>query len=211
MGRRDRLDAISEVTTEQGGYLTAAQAARIGVPHERLADLAHSGDLRRVRRGVYATREASTGPLEDTITAWLSTEQARFPWERADGPPAAVVSHRSAAGIWELGTINPGEPDLTTQRNARQGRGITFHRARIGPQDWVWWQPPRGPAMPVTTPARTIIDLLIDGEEPSYIERAIAEASERRIATAHQLRQAAERRRARHRSLIEQIARMAGA
>lgn len=211
MGRRDHLDSITEITADQGGYLTAAQAARMGVPHERLAELVHSGDLRRVRRGVYATREAKVSPLEDTIAAWLSTEQARFPWERTETPPGAVVSHRSAAGIWELGTVNPGEPDLTVQRNARQGRGIRFHRVRLGPEDWVWWQPPRGPAMPVTTPARTIVDLLIDGEEPSYLERATNEAAQRGIATARQLRQAARRRRSRHGALIEQITRMAGA
>ena len=208
MGRSQHLDLISEVAAEQGGFVTAAQASRAEVPHERLPDLVASGDLRRVRHGVYATRGVSVGPMEDTIAAWLSTERDRYPWERGDTPPSAVVSHRSAAEIWGLGTIVPGLPELTTQRSARPGRGITFHRLPLGREDWRWWRREGGPALPVTTPARTIIDLLLDGEELEYIERAIREAIAVGLITEPQLVEAARRRRARNRGLIQTLTRL---
>ena len=209
MGRREYLNQISEVAVDQGGYVTSAQAARAGVPHERLPELVAGGDLRRVRNGVYATRGVSVGPLEDTIAAWLSTERERYPWERASTPPNAVVSHRSAASIWGLGTIIPELPALTTARSARAGRGIEFHRLSVGSGDWRWWRPEGGPDLPVTTPARTIVDLLIDGEEPSYIERAIREAAAAGLASEADLLDAARRRRSRHRWLVDALARMA--
>lgn len=208
MGRREYLNQISEVAVDQGGYITAAQAARAGVPHERLPELVGGGDLRRVRNGVYATRGVSVGPLEDTIAAWLSTERERYPWERGGATPNAVVSHRSAASIWGLGTIIPGLPALTTARSARPGRGIEFHRLSVADDDWRWWRPEGGPDLPVTTPARTIVDLLIEREEPSYIQRAIREAAARGLASETELLDAARRRRSRNRWLVDTLARM---
>jgi predicted transcriptional regulator of viral defense system len=208
MGRREYLDQISEVAADQGGYITAAQAARSGVPHERMPELVAAGDLRRVRNGVYATRGVSVDPLEDTIAAWLSTERERYPWERSGTTPNAVVSHRSAASIWGLGTIIPELPALTTARSARPGRGIEFHRLPVGDDDWRWWRPEGGPDLPVTTPARTIVDLLIEREEPSYIERAIREAAVGGLASETELLDAARRRRSRNRWLVETLTRM---
>ena len=208
MGRSDYLDRISEIATDQGGYVTAAQAARMGVPHERLPDLVRGGDLRRIRQGVYATRGVPVDTMEDTVAAWLSTERGRYPWEHGDTPPSAVVSHRSAAAIWGLGTIIPGLPELTTQRSTRPGRGIRFHRVPLSGEDWRWWRPDTGPALPVTTPARTIVDLLIDGEELSYVERAIREATATRLTSESQLVEAARRRRTRNRGLIQTITRL---
>ena len=39
MARSDSLARIAEVASDQGGYITAAQASRAGVPHERLPEL----------------------------------------------------------------------------------------------------------------------------------------------------------------------------
>jgi hypothetical protein len=54
-----------------------------------------------------------------------------------------------------------------------------------------------GVQLPVTTPARTIVDLVLDNHEPSYLRRAIAEAIERGAATADDIMDAA-RHRKRH-------------
>ena len=40
-----------------------------------------------------------------------------------------------------------------------------IHPARLGSDDWAWLQADSGMHLPVTTPARTIVDLLLDGEE----------------------------------------------
>jgi hypothetical protein len=52
-----------------------------------------------------------------------------------------------------------------------------------------------GLRLPVTTPARTIIDLLASGEEPSYVQRAMVEALASGRATAAEIMEAARHRR----------------
>lgn len=53
----------------------------------------------------------------------------------------------------------------------------------------------------VTTPARTIVDLLLAGHEPSYVRRAISEATKDGRMTARDLHEAAARRRQRSQRL----------
>lgn len=194
MRRTEALDRITEIAAEQSGYLTTAQAERLGVDRTRLAALASGGDLRRVRQGVYAARGIQHA-FEPEIAAWLSFERGRLPWERPKRSPSAVLSHRSAATIWNLGTLIPELPALTVPRRlSSRGRGIEIHTARLGREDWTWERLDGGIRVPVTTPARTILDLAVAGEEPSYVERALREADERGLASAADLRTSAARR-----------------
>jgi hypothetical protein len=62
--------------------------------------------------------------------------------------------------------------------------------------------------LPVTTPARTIVDLVIAKEEPSYVERAIREALGDRRLNREDLLQTAQRRRKRHAGLVAELTRM---
>jgi predicted transcriptional regulator of viral defense system len=205
MPRSEDLDALQEIAAEQGGYFTAAQAARFGVPQTNLARLAGSEDVRRVRRGVYAMRHARNR-LEDEIGAWLSVDRKRLPWERRDDP-VAVVSHASAAGVHGLGTLIPRQPALTAapeHRSATRASGIEFHVAPLAREDWEWVDA-EGTRLPVTTPARTIVDTILSGEEPSYVIRAIAEALDLDTMTPADLVAAARRRKTKTATLTQRI------
>jgi predicted transcriptional regulator of viral defense system len=205
MAREDVLPILLEIAADQGGYVTARQAERLGVRPSRLARLTETDDVRRVRRGVYAMRHAHHR-LEPEIGAWLSVDRERLPWERDDAA-VAVLSHASAAGIHDLGSVIPREPAITVppeRRSATRGKGIELHVASLGPNDWMWVRAD-DLRLPVTTPARTVVDLLLSGEEPSYVERAIAESMADGRLTPDALLDAARRRKTRTASLLARL------
>lgn len=195
MKAQDALARISAIAAEQGGLISSRQAVRLGVPQAALVRLAERGLLRRVRRGVYrvAIGRAAT-PHEDVLAAWLALSGDDLPWEQR--PPRAIISHASAAAIHGLGTIIPTLPELTTERQAGAREGIISHTAPFGGEDWQWMTLADVRA-PVTTPARTIIDLWLAQEEADYLERAIAQWFPDRGEAHTQLRKVLGRRRRR--------------
>jgi hypothetical protein len=83
------------------------------------------------------------------------------------GPEAAVISHRSAAAVWELGPTPSGAVDVTTLRRSASTDQIRVHRSRrLEPEDITAID-----GLPVTTPTRTLIDLA-DVLTPHRLERA---------------------------------------
>ena len=193
MQRSEALEALLEAASEQGGYVTAGQAIRLGLGRDDIARLTASSDLRRVRRGVFAMRHADRHH-EDEIATWLRFERDRLPWDRAN-EPRAVLSHASAAALHGLGTIIPTRPVVTlTHGRPPHIADIEVHKVPLRREDWDWLDL-GSVKLPVTTPARTIVDLLLDGQEPSYIERAVAEARRRRIADDASIMDAARHRK----------------
>jgi predicted transcriptional regulator of viral defense system len=201
MLRKDALDALLEIASEQGGYVTTAQAGRLGLVRDDLIRLVTSGDLTRTRRGVYRMRHAPQ-QHEDEIAAWLALERGSLPWERKNDPQA-VISHESAAAMHGLGTIIPMRPTLTLRPDSRRypsAGDIVVHRAPLRTDDWSWHD--NGALkLPVTTPARTIIDLLLDKQEPSYLTRATREALSTQLLTPDELMDSARHRKSRTASL----------
>lgn len=206
MLRREALDNLLEVASEQGGYVTTAQASRLGLVRDDLFRLMESGDLQRVRRGVYRMRHAQL-QHEDEIATWLTIERGRLPWE-CKGEPQGVLSHESAAAIHQLGTIIPMRPTLTLRPDVRRypnASDIVVHRAPLRTEDWAWYD--AGSLMlPVTTPSRTIVDLLLDKQEPSYLARATREALSAQLLTPGQLMDSARHRKSQTASLQERAA-----
>jgi predicted transcriptional regulator of viral defense system len=202
MNRGDALETLLEAANEQGGYVSAAQATRLGVERRDIERLIASGDLQRVRRGVYRMRHAQSH-FEDDIAAWLHLQRDVLPWEN---PPRAVLSHDSAAAIHRLGTIIPTRPSLTVLRGARTTEldDIELHRDRLGDADWAW-EHADNLRLPVTTPARTIVDLILAKQEPSYVDRAVREALVRHLISPQQLADAARGRKRRTASLQARV------
>jgi predicted transcriptional regulator of viral defense system len=211
--RSEALEALLEAASEQGGYVTASQATRLGLARDDVARLVDNGDLQRLRRGVFRMRHAGA-QHEDDVAAWLHFERDRLPWERR-GATNVVLSHESAAALHRLGTIIPRRPTVTLLPDSGRSAhvaDIEVHRAPLRETDWAWSEV--GPLkLPVTTPARTIVDLLLDKQEPSYVARATREALAERVATPAEIMDAARHRKsrtgalqARTGSLLESIA-----
>jgi predicted transcriptional regulator of viral defense system len=206
MRRSEALEALLEAASEQGGYVTASQATRLGLARDDIARLVDFGDLQRVRRGVFRMRHADARH-DDEVAAWLHFERDRLPWERQRGTNA-VLSHESAAALHNLGTIIPRQPTVTVLPESGRSPHVTeidVRRASLHDEDWAWSD--IGPLkLPVTTAARTIVDLLLDKQEPSYVLRAVREALAKGLTTPAKIMDAARRRKSRNASLQARVA-----
>lgn len=107
----------------------------------------------------------------------------------------AVLSHLSAASLWEIGALHgPAEPVHVSVTGSRRGprTGVRIHR--VGRLDTA--EVTRRSGVPVTTPARTLLDL---GRcvPPRELERAVALALRHRLCTPGALRRLLHRNRGR--------------
>ncbi len=136
--------AIAELATLQYGVVAGRQLAGIGLRSTAVADRAAAGRLHRVHRGVYAVGH----PLLSRRGEWIAAVLALG--------PGALLSHASAAALWDLTGPRGGRVDVTApDRNGRARRpGIAVHRSRIpDPESTVHER------IPVTSVARTLLDL----------------------------------------------------
>jgi len=195
--RQTAAKLISDVAREQAGYVTAAQAKRLGIEGNDLVRLARQGDLRRASPGVYALPGSFPGPREETIAGWLRLVGDRLPWDLAE--PSAIASHATAATINGFGTFVPASPTFTVRRRRFQplDDSIRLFTAQLDPADWQWSAVPEGIRLPVTTPARTIVDLAYSGEEQAHVLDALEEARERGLVSDADVAEAAVRRSSR--------------
>jgi very-short-patch-repair endonuclease len=152
------------------GVVTSAQLIEAGLTPKAIAHRVKSGWLVRLHRGVFLV-----GPLE----APLSRAKAAV---LAAGE-GAVLSHLAAAAVWEFLAPRPGPIDVTLPgRNARNRPGIRLNRVtRLHPADIT-----RRHDLPVTSPARTVLDLATR-LTPHHLARAINEAQVQRRLTPHSL------------------------
>lgn len=162
------LDAIiARLAARQHGVFTRSQAQKAGATrgqiHRRILSglwLQHSRDT-LLLAGAPKTRE-------QTLLASCMT------WG-----PAAVVSHRAAASMWLLEGLHLDHPELTVPRGKRHREhgSVVIHRNQLERIDVT-----RIGCIPVTTPARTLIDLAAVVHR-DLLEEALDDALRRRLVT----------------------------
>ncbi|MDQ6796444.1 MAG: hypothetical protein M3011_00225 [Actinomycetota bacterium] len=103
------------------------------------------------------------------------------------GGTSAVASHRSAAAVFGLRGVGWGQPEITVRGTARpRMHGVILHRSQLDAAD----RGRRG-AIPVTRPARTLLDLAV--VEPAVVEGALDDALVRGLTTLGSLGRMLER------------------
>ena len=140
------------------------QLLAAGFVARSIAHRVETGRLIRLHRGVYAVGHRPPSPHARAMAAVLACG------------PGAVLSHRSAAALWDLGRW-PREVEVIA-RNARQHDGIRVHRSRTLTRADIT----RHYAIPVTTPARTLKDLARVLNPPA-LTRAVNEARLRQLVS----------------------------
>lgn len=150
--------AIAQLADRQYWIVSTNQLTGAGLDKDRILHRVRTGRLRRIHQGVYAVGH---GALSDEGW-WIAAALAcGHNLGREAGSVlvhwGAAISHRSAACLW--GMLGQGETAIDVVvaggggRRAR--RGIRLHRSRsLTPTDVTLRR-----GIPVTTPARTIVDL----------------------------------------------------
>jgi very-short-patch-repair endonuclease len=136
------LDAsVAEVAFRQHGVISVAQLRAAGVRHDAVRRRVERGELHRLHRAVYAV-----GHRRISARGWL--------WAAilaCGGPERAMLSHRSAAAVWDL-MPQPRITDVTTTRESRSQPGIRVHRGRPKERATI-------DGLPATSPTGTLLDL----------------------------------------------------
>jgi hypothetical protein len=151
--------------------VTRAQA-RSHLTRKQLERRLASGRLMVARRGVYLFAGASPGPWHELGSAQLAAG------------PAAVISHRAAAELWELRGFADELPELTVPAPMwPRIEGVRAHQSRRLPGSHVTTRH----GMPVTVPARTLADLAA-AVTPGFFDCMVDECLRRRLTDLEELR-----------------------
>ncbi|MFV2145839.1 MULTISPECIES: type IV toxin-antitoxin system AbiEi family antitoxin domain-containing protein [Isoptericola] len=179
--------AVAEIAAGQWGLLTTAQATAAGVSRMMLSRMAERGELERITHGVYATPAGAGDELSEKRAAWLSIEPNRLAYERlAESPPTGVLSHATAAGLHQAGDLLEAQVEVTLPTRYRARRPeVRAHRGTLRSDEVTLVD-----GLPVTTPARTVADLLADGHDRDHVATVVADMLKRSIVTVSELESA---------------------
>lgn len=163
-------ETIAALATAQRCRMARWQLLAAGLSSSSIDRLVHSGHLVRVHRCVYAVPGTAELPLARETAAVLACG------------PGAMLSHHSAAVLWQL-RLGVSDPIHITVPDERRGTsskpGIRVHRSTtLAREDIVLHH-----GLPVTSPARTLLDVAATLPD-SDLERLLAEAVFARRLTA---------------------------
>lgn len=158
--------AIAALADRQHGVIAHRQLVDLGYGARAIENRVATARLHPVHKGIYAVGRRSLAPKGHVMAAALACG------------PNAVISHRSAAALWELRPTDQIRIDVTVPGGSRQNRSkIRVHRTRkplcledIAQRDNI----------PATSVARTILDLA-PISRPEQLTRVLEQAERMRL------------------------------
>lgn len=152
---------VADLAGRQHGVVEYSQLLEIGLSDDTIWRWVQAGRLHRRHRGVYAAGHPTL------------TVHGRFLAAVFACGAGAVLSHESAGVLWGLRKPRGPRIDVTvpTPGGRRRHRLVIPHRSPLGPDDVTTKD-----GIPVTTPARTVIDLA-DILSRRDLERTLDEAA----------------------------------
>lgn len=184
MNVREVLRVLAELSSAQWGMFTSQQASQRGVTRLNLSRLADSGDLIRIRHGVYGDAGAAFDEHQDLRAAWLSSEPTLLAEERIALPVANVtVSGVSSAALHRIGDLPAHRHQFTTSmRRQTQQPDIHYRQKKLDASDVTIVA-----GLPVMTMERTIADLVEQRTDLSLVADALNDAAAKRPLNFDQL------------------------
>lgn len=179
--RRPDLRGLEIQAYEQHGYFTVDQARAHGVSSQLINHHTRNGRFESVRRGLYRLRGFPTSEHDEMREKWMAV-----------GMDKAVLSHESALALLELSDNVPDIVHLLVPRRHRGLRrppGVVLHTRPDDEEVTTVWRD----GMPVTAPARTLVDVA-DALQPEQAAMAAQQALRLGLLTRRQLEQEAGRR-----------------
>jgi very-short-patch-repair endonuclease len=169
------IDAvIRAIAGRQRGRAARWQLSRAGIRPGAIDRRIKRGSLIRVHPGVYVVAPAVEVPFAAETEALLAAG------------PGGVLSHHSAAVLWDLrpGAARPVHVTVPEQRSGPRMGDLTVHRSRTLARGDVRYVH----GLPATSPARTLLDVAGTRLDEEDVARLVDEALfVRRIVTRAQL------------------------
>jgi very-short-patch-repair endonuclease len=162
---------IAQLAARQHGVFTRIQAIELGASEKMIR--------RRVDAGRWDRLHPGTFRLAGAAPTWRQSVMALcLAWG-----PGTFASHRCGAAVWRLAGFEPGAVELIVPRTRRRTLPGIVHRPLLLPAVDVTTVE----AIPVTSPARTLID--IAGVAPiELVEDALDDALRRKLVSLPRLR-----------------------
>ncbi len=149
------MDAeIGDLARRQRGYVTRQQLLALGETRAAVQHALQTGRLLPVYNGIYALGHEPTLPQDRAFAALLACGAG------------AILSHASAATVWGIYKRWATPFHVTITGSQRRREGIKVHRAKLDRSDRDCQL-----GLPVTSPARTLID-----NAPDMSDKALTRA-----------------------------------
>jgi very-short-patch-repair endonuclease len=162
------------MAAKRHGVVTRSELVEAGVPAHAIDYRVKRRRIHRLYRGVYRVGAIERNYEKETAAVLACGE-------------AAVLSHRSAAGLWKMLPLPPpGVPvEVTLLRGCRRpGPSVRVHRfCHLDPAEATRFE-----GIPVTVPARTLLDLAASLDHRK-LEQALAAALRERLTHTNQIRE----------------------
>ena len=191
---------LYESAQGQGGFFTTRQAREAGFEDNVHSYHVRSGNWVREHRGVYRLAQFPVTARPDLMLWQLWSRNRR-------DEPQGVFSHATALTLHELSDAMPAKLDMTVppgfQRMATIPGVLRLHHARLAQRDVETIDRVR-----VTTPLRTLVDVIVDGAiAPELQIQAVDQAIRRGLIMRQQLEAANVSTRARQRidKILKQV------
>lgn len=167
----EALNILGDLCASQKGMFTTAQAQSMGVDRMAVSRLARNGQLEQVIRGVYRVTAAPMFRGEDVYASWLALTPSIPAFDRPCDGSGFTASLNTAAWLQELGELQayPLAFSFPVRRQSRTG--IRFLRRELPESDIII-----AAGVPVTTPGRTVLDLIDYGEDLSLVASVLKDA-----------------------------------
>ncbi len=178
----NKEDAIFQVADSQQGYFTSEQAEKCGYQRSHFHQKITSGEWSRELRGIYKLVRYPIIQRPELVLWSL--------WSRnKKGEPQGIWSHETALDIHEISDVMPKKMHLSVPSKFRKRAEIPkllyLHYLDIPEVDTELHQGYR-----ITTPFRTILDVIREGKVPhEQITRAIHDATRKGLISQKELRQ----------------------
>lgn len=175
---------LTELASSQGGFFSAAQAVACGIANNNHSYHVKRGHWQRWQRGIYRLT-ALPLPAHPDLHALALYLKGR------DGELQGVFGIETAAALHELGDFMPSKAQIIVFPGFERSyipEGLIVISGHLSEHEWQWLD-----GLPVTTPLRTIVDLVnSEGIETEAAKAAFIMARRRGDITSTQIANATE-------------------
>ena len=173
-------DVLYQLAEGQQGLFTARQATQAGYDERSHPYHVKSGNWVKEHRGIYRLKNFPYSP-DSQLSLWSL-------WScNKKGETQGVYSHETALQIYNLSDLSPSKLHLTVPVNFRRGSPIpdilVLYKATLKPSEWRTIAGYR-----VTTPTRTLFDMLCSDISKAVISQIVKEGISRGLFPKQKLK-----------------------